>query len=120
MTEEQHINDQLFASLQKQIDELRSQIESMRETEADRVAKKLSFSNADAISQIIPAVNELGRRISYVRESDDLLQRRLNRIFRAHNRHVINTVAPKNQAPGWARSTACKRRTWAKFRGWRL
>ncbi|MGP1680881.1 MAG: hypothetical protein ACTS8S_00950 [Giesbergeria sp.] len=109
-----------MASLQKQIDELRQQIESTRRTDAELIGVKLIYRNADAISQIIPAVNELDRRVLCLRNDDASFQRRLNRIFRAHNRHVLSTVAPKNQAPGWARSTACKRRTWAKFRGWRL
>lgn len=106
------MNDSLIlASLQKQIDELNMRLARV---------SQLAFNNADAISKIIPSINELDRRTLELHYRDFSINRRLNRIYRAHNRHVLSTVEPSKQAPGWARNKARDRRTWAKPKGWRL
>lgn len=110
------MNDSLIlASLQKQIDELNRTV--------DELKRKCSISNKAAFDVSLEhtkAINELNRRTLELHDQDFSINRRLNRIFRAHNRHVLSTVEPRKQAPGWARNKARDRRTWAKPKGWRL
>lgn len=105
----------IMASLQKQIDELNQQLAELK--------RKCSISNKAALDVSVEhtkAINELNRRTFELHDRDFSINRRLNRIFRAHNRHVLSTVEPSQQAPGWARNKARDRRTWAKPKGWRL
>lgn len=113
------MNDSLIlASLQKQIEELHRRLAEL--TNKQTKVSQLAFSNADALSKIIPSINVLDIRTFELHDRDVSINRRLNRVFRAHNRHVLSTVEPRKQAPGWARNKARDQRTWAKPKGWRL
>jgi hypothetical protein len=104
-----------LASLQKQIDELNQQLSALK--------RKYWISSGAALDVSLEhtkAINELNRRTLELHDQDFSINRRVNRIFRAHNRHVLSTVEPRKQAPGWARNKARDRRTWAKPKGWRL
>lgn len=97
-------DSQILASLQKQIDELHRRLAEL--TNKQTRGSQLAF--------------ELHRRTLELHYRDFSINQRLNRVYRAHNRHVLSTVEPRKQAPGWARNKARDRRTWAKPKGWRL
>lgn len=110
------MNDSLIlASLQKQIIELHQIVDELKRKYLISVRSALDVS-----LEHTRAINELNRRTLELHDQDFRNNRRVNRIFRAHNRHVLSTVEPRKQAPGWARNKARDRRTWAKPKGWRL
>ncbi len=145
MNEDFHRIYKTLAALEQQVAEQKQQIEKLTEKQEQAQAKldrastllkanldsvhdlwqvlKLTsgvVDHFDSIKRSSEFINVLDARTFELRDLDFNINQRLNRIYRAHNRHVLSTVEPRKQAPGWARNKARDRRTWAKQKGWRL
>ena len=102
----QSIDDRV-KKLELALDQMQRKFNSYRET---------SVRNADVIDEEFA---NLIRRTHDLRAWHESLvqhtQKRLDKIFYGHNRHVLQ-APPSEQAPGWARRRAQDVRSWAKSR----